>query len=118
MPLAKKGERFGGRKKGTPNKINVLLKDALIEAATLAGGKEGLIGYLKKQANYEPAAFMSLLGKVLPMQIRGNVTGEINHIHSTMTPKEAIEAYSQMINASATQLIEARPVTTPVKKIR
>lgn len=115
MPLAKKGERFGGRKKGTPNKINVLLKDALIEAATLAGGKDGLVGYLKKQANDEPAAFMTLLGKVLPMQIRGNVAGQINHIHSTMTPKEAIEAYAQAINANATQLVEGRPVITFVK---
>ncbi len=41
-------------------------------AAEQAGDKEGLVGYLKKQAEEEPVAFMGLLGKVLPMQIQGD----------------------------------------------
>lgn len=61
-----------GRKKGIPNKNTLLLKDAIMAAATQAGGKEGLIGYLVKQANGNPAAFMSLLGKVLPTQIESD----------------------------------------------
>jgi hypothetical protein len=39
-----------GRPKGVPNKVNRDLKEAYLMAANLAGGKEGLIGYLKKQA--------------------------------------------------------------------
>lgn len=58
-----------GRPKGSPNKTTALLKDAILLAAEQAGDKEGMIGYLKKQASDNPTAFMGLLGKVLPMQI-------------------------------------------------
>ncbi len=58
-----------GRAKGTPNKTTALLKDAILKAATNAGGSEGLEGYLKSQALANPAPFMALLGKVLPMQV-------------------------------------------------
>ena len=80
---SKPGERRGGRKAGTPNKTTALLKDAVLEAARLAGGKEGLTGYLKAQAVLSPNAFMGLLGKVLPMQIEGTgkdgaITVQIN----------------------------------------
>lgn len=34
-------------------------------------GKAGLVGYLMRLADKEPASFASLLGKVLPMQITG-----------------------------------------------
>lgn len=66
-----------GRPKGMPNKTTALLKDAILQAAELAGGEEGLIGYLKARATDEPAAFMSLLGKVLPMQITGAGGGPV-----------------------------------------
>jgi hypothetical protein len=64
--------KTGGRKKGTPNKNTALLKDAILEAATLAGDKDGLTGYLQAQAKANPGPFMALLGKVLPMQISGD----------------------------------------------
>ena len=58
-----------GRKPGVPNKTTALLKDAILRAAEGAGGKAGLIGYLQQQAKKNPGPFMSLLGKVLPMQV-------------------------------------------------
>lgn len=60
-----------GRKKGVPNKNTRMLKEALLQAANEAGGKEGLVGYLRTQATESPAAFLSLLGKVLPLQVSG-----------------------------------------------
>ena len=49
-----------GRPKGVPNKVNRDLKEAYLMAANLAGGEEGLIGYLRKQAELEnPSAFMT-----------------------------------------------------------
>jgi len=60
-----------GRPKGVLNKTTALLKDAILQAAELAGGPEGLVGYLQMQANENPGPFISLLGKVLPMQISG-----------------------------------------------
>lgn len=66
-----------GRAKGTPNKTTALLKDAILKAAEQAGGKAGLIGYLKTQAAENPGPFLALLGKVLPMQVTGADGGAI-----------------------------------------
>lgn len=62
-----KGHKTGGRKKGTPNKVNADLRALIHGALEEAGGRE----YLKKQAEDNPAAFMSLLGKTLPKEITG-----------------------------------------------
>ena len=61
-----------GRPKGSQNKTTALLKDAILQAAEQAGGGSGLVGYLTAQAMANPGPFMSLLGKVLPMQIQGD----------------------------------------------
>lgn len=72
------GKPGPGRPKGSPNKTTALLKDAILRAAELAGGPEdsdgnsGLVQYLQAQAIANPGPFMSLLGKVLPMQIGGD----------------------------------------------
>jgi hypothetical protein len=63
-----------GRPKGVPNKNTALLKDAILEAAHKAGDKDGMVGYLVKQAEKNPVAFMGLLGRVLPLQIVADVT--------------------------------------------
>ena len=68
-----------GRTKGSVNKTTALLKDAILKAAEQAGGEEGLVGYLEQQAKASPAAFMSLLGKVLPMQVVGDEDNPVTH---------------------------------------
>jgi hypothetical protein len=68
--------KTGGRKKGTPNKISGALKEAILEAAEQAGGERGIVGYLVVQAHANPAAFMNLLGKVLPMTIADTAQNE------------------------------------------
>ena len=72
-----KGQAGPGRPKGKLNKTTALLKDAILMAAQKAGGggDAGMMKYLATQADENPAAFMSLLGKVLPMQI-ANGEGE------------------------------------------
>ena len=57
----------GGRPKGAVNKITAVLKDAIMLAAEQAGGEGGLVGYLTAQAKDNPAAFLTLLGKLLPL---------------------------------------------------
>lgn len=73
------GVKTGGRSKGTPNKTTALLKDAILKAATDAGGDDGLVGYLKTQAAANPGPFLALLGKVLPMQVGGDPDNPIRH---------------------------------------
>lgn len=58
-----------GRPKGCANVIPGCVKVAAIEAATLAGGDEGLVGYLTTQATKQPVQFLALLGRVLPLQV-------------------------------------------------
>lgn len=57
-----KGTPGPGRPKGAQNKVNAQLKDMILQALDGAGGVE----YLQRQADESPAAFLSLIGKVLP----------------------------------------------------
>jgi hypothetical protein len=65
-----KGIKTGGRKKGVLNKISRTLKEDILEAAELAH-PDGRIGYLVQQAQTNANAFLSLLGKVLPIEVTG-----------------------------------------------
>lgn len=67
------GRKTGGRVKGTPNKVTASLKDMILQALDQQGGAE----YLYRQADENPAAFMTLVGKVLPMQVTGAEGGPI-----------------------------------------
>ncbi len=66
----KKGEKRPGQGKRGPNKSTAQLKDMILTALGNAGGAE----YLEARAN-DPrtaAAFLGLIGKVLPMTIAGD----------------------------------------------
>lgn len=73
------GNRGKGRPKGSPNKTTAIIKDAIIQAATNAGDGD-MVAYLTQQARLNPGPFMSLLGKVLPMQISGDPDSPIVHV--------------------------------------
>lgn len=113
MPRAQPGQRFGGRQKGTPNKIPALLKDAIVQAAIRAGEElqidiagvkkeEGLTAYLKRQAVENPGPFLALLGKVLPLQINGqlNMDHTVTHINEEMTPQQSAEHYGETLRVT------------------
>jgi len=63
------GMKFGGRKKGTPNKTTRQVKEALIEAFERLGGVDSLVEW--GQDNREE--FYKLWVKVLPTQINDTV---------------------------------------------
>jgi hypothetical protein len=62
------GNRGKGRKKGVPNKNTTALKDAIMQAFDKAGG----VDYLVWLSKAEPRAFAALVGKVLPLTIKGD----------------------------------------------
>jgi hypothetical protein len=71
MARPKGQPKSGGRQKGTPNKFSGELKDMILRALSTAGGET----YLVKQAKDNPNAFMTLVGKVLPLQVGGDPNG-------------------------------------------
>lgn len=74
---AKKPRRVGdgtpgpGRKAGVPNKMTTALKEMILQALDEASPGGG-IEYLKLQSAENPTAFLSLVGKVLPLTVQGS----------------------------------------------
>lgn len=62
-----------GRKKGVPNKLTGDIRQMILAALDDAGGRE----YLRQQATRNPAAFMSLLGKIVPRDVLLDATVEV-----------------------------------------
>jgi hypothetical protein len=71
--MAKGLKSGGGSRKGKPNKATAALKDMILAALDRAGGVE----YLYEQSQANPTAFLTLIGKVLPMQVTGEDGGAI-----------------------------------------
>jgi hypothetical protein len=79
-----KGRKTGGRQKGTPNKDNQPLKEMILQALANAGGAT----YLTEQSTKNPTAFMTLVGRVLPLQVKDGgaeptVPTVVNHHYET-----------------------------------
>ena len=64
--------RTGGRQKGSLNKVTRMLKDDILTAAEQAH-PDGRVGYLVEQAQTNPSAFLTLLGKILPSEVNASV---------------------------------------------
>lgn len=71
LPSTAKIDRLGGKtRKGAPNKVTADIKGMILTALSNSGGA----AYLERRAN-DPrtaAAFLGLIGKVLPMTIAGD----------------------------------------------
>lgn len=66
--------RGRGRPKGAPNKNTRAVKDMLMAALDELNGQE----YFLEQARENPAAFMSLVGKLIPTEVKNQLTGADN----------------------------------------
>ena len=74
--MAAKGQaKTGGRRKGTPNKLNADVKAMILAALAAKGGQK----YLEKQADENPTAFLTLVGKIIPLQVTGKDGGPVEH---------------------------------------
>jgi hypothetical protein len=77
MPEPKVGANRGnagkGRPKGAPNKTTAAVKDMILQALNNKGG----VDYLERQAEANPTAFLTLVGKVIPLQLTGDPNAPI-----------------------------------------
>lgn len=69
-----RGKPGPGRPKGLQNKVTRTLKELILGALDDAGGRD----YLAKQAKANPAAFMSLLGRLVPQELKAEVQAQVN----------------------------------------
>lgn len=82
--MAKGIKTGGGSRKGKPNKVNAELKDMILNALDRAGGAN----YLLVQARDNPNAFLTLVGKVLPMTVAGDPNKPLQMYFGWMPPSE------------------------------
>jgi hypothetical protein len=72
--MARGGKREGaGRPEGALDKNNKELRAMILQALENKGG----VAYLVDKADSHPQAFMSLLAKVLPMQVQGDADNPV-----------------------------------------
>ena len=62
---------------------------AVTEARPAKGGQK----YLEKQADANPTAFLTLVGKILPLQVTGKDDGPIQHRGIDVPAKETREEW-------------------------
>lgn len=79
----KKGEKRPGQGKRGPNKTTKALKDMILGALDEKGGQ----AYLARQAEENPGAFLTLIGKVLPTTLAGDPNAPI----ITKTVREIVD---------------------------
>ena len=93
MSGSKPGERRGGRRKGTPNKVPSDLKRMILGALDGVGGEK----YLMQQAIENPGPFMALIGKVLPTTLASDPD---NPPKQTVSVEVRIAAVRAMLDAA------------------
>jgi hypothetical protein len=87
----KKGERPGGRRKGTPNRINALAKDVIASAAERLGGVERLVAWVRESEINERIFWGSIYPRLLPLTtvLRGDVNNPTVHRIELVVTKPA-----------------------------
>lgn len=80
MAFEKGHKKVGGRAKGQPNKTTAAIKDMVMTALNNAGG----VKYLERQAGENPTAFLTLVGKVIPLQVGGDPENPIKAVHEIL----------------------------------
>lgn len=74
MARFEKGHKLAkGRPKGVPNKVTADLKQMVLGALDKAGGEK----YLLRQALDNPNAFLSLVGKCFPKEVKAELSGKV-----------------------------------------
>ena len=108
MAAPKGHPRWGGRAKGTQNKADRDVKEMVLQALDMVGGAK----YLASCAHKQPGAFLTLVGKILPLQLAG--TG--HHGEATSLSFEWAAAQPPLIEAQVEpvdvgQFTPAKPQT-------
>ena len=89
MAAPKGHKRWGGRTKGTPNKVNAEVKAMVEGALSDLGGQKWLV----KAAKKHPQAFMTLVGKLIPRDLNVNA----KHQFETMSDADIDRRIAELV---------------------
>jgi hypothetical protein len=92
----RKGERRGGRKRGTPNKTTASVREAIALAFDGIGGVPALIRWARR--NRDPF-YTRMLTRLLPTQVDSSV-----YMHGMPTLEESRQRMRQIIGVIAPEL--------------
>src|SRR5258708_3899570 len=92
----------GGARRGRQNKTTVELKGMILGALDQVGGQD----YLAVQAQSNPSAFLTLVGKVLPatLQHTGPTGGAVEI--AMLSPEERADRAQQMIEQAFAEVVK------------
>lgn len=93
------GKKTGGRKAGTPNKATASVKQALQEAFEQSGGVVALTKFAKEC----PDEFYKLWAKIMPVEVKQEITGA-NGKELEVTTKVVV------VPAKQTAIVTTRPL--------
>jgi hypothetical protein len=111
------GHRFqnghpGYKPKGAGCKITRDLKQGIVDAAIKHGrdgkGSGGLQGFFRYMIKNDLRAFASLMGRVIPLQISGNINGTVGSVIVTPVPAGHYLTEEQ-VKASMPEVIDITP---------
>ena len=70
-----------GRKKGTPNRMTVAIKDAVLAAFHGVGGQAYLEKMARSKIGANKRAMLSMFSKLIPLEVTGKDGGPVSTVH-------------------------------------
>lgn len=73
----KSGVKYGGRQKGTPNKMTDDIRKIILEVAGGLGGAEGLLKWAQAESVNERIFWSNIYVRLLPKEIKAEVDTQL-----------------------------------------
>lgn len=73
MAAPKGHARYGGRKKGTPNKLSLSVKESVLATFKNLGG----VDHMTKWAKHNPTEFYKIAAKLIPQDVNAAIDGKL-----------------------------------------
>lgn len=80
------GKKTGGRKPGTPNKLQKGVRESILSVAERLGGEDRLLEWTQEDSKNEDVFWSNMYMKTLPREIKAEIAA--THVISNLTPEQ------------------------------
>jgi hypothetical protein len=77
-PFVKRRKKTGGRQKGVQNKMSIMAREVIEQAAAELGGMERLVAWVREAPENERVFWSTMYTKLLPMQVVGYANNPVS----------------------------------------